>query len=74
MEENIDFTLGSVFQSVLPIPVKPGIPVTEELKKWYEEALRRRELRLLLAGRLDPSQAKSLQEYILSQSRKELRD
>jgi len=33
-------------------------PETEEEKKEYEEALKRRELRLLLAGRLQPEQCK----------------
>lgn len=63
------YTFVAVDQSGRPIPVTSVIPETEQEKKWYEEALRRRELRLLLAGRLDMDQAKGLQEYIQANTR-----
>jgi acyl-CoA hydrolase len=52
------YTFVAVDQVGRPIPVNPVEPETEEEKKEYEEALKRRELRLLLAGRLQPGQCK----------------
>ena len=46
-----------------PARVKPVIPVTEEEKKRYEGALRRRDMRLILAGKMDPKDAKDLKSY-----------
>lgn len=43
-----------------PIPVPPVIPETEEEKKRYEGALRRRQLSLILAGRMKPDDATEL--------------
>ncbi|MCZ2339706.1 MAG: hypothetical protein LC127_16280, partial [Chitinophagales bacterium] len=43
-----------------PTPVPPVIPITSEEKKQYEDALRRRELRLLLAGKLKAKNAAEL--------------
>lgn len=40
-----------------PIKVPPVIPITSEEKKQYEVASRRRELRLILAGKLKPENA-----------------
>lgn len=40
-----------------PIPVPPIIPVTEIEEQRYESAPRRREMRLILAGRLKPENA-----------------
>ena len=63
------YTFVAVDQSGRPIPITPIIPETETEKQWYEEALRRRELRLLLAGRMELNEAKGLQEYIKSQQK-----
>ncbi|GIV25283.1 MAG: hypothetical protein KatS3mg026_0975 [Bacteroidia bacterium] len=38
----------------------PVEPETEEEKRQYEEALRRREMRLIMAGKLDPERASTL--------------
>ncbi len=46
-----------------PKPVPPVIPLTEEEQKRYESALRRRELRLLLSGKLKPNQATEMIEF-----------
>lgn len=40
-----------------PIPVPPVLPLTSEEQKLYESAIRRRELRLLLSGRMEPRDA-----------------
>jgi acyl-CoA hydrolase len=40
-----------------PIPVPPVIALTNEEQKLYDGASRRRELRLVLSGRLNPSEA-----------------
>ena len=39
------------------------IPLTVEEKKQFEGAVRRRELRLILAGRLKPEEATELQNF-----------
>ena len=55
------YTFVAIDQSGCPIPVPPIEPATEEERRQYEEALRRRELRLIMAGKLDPSQASTIQ-------------
>ncbi len=40
-----------------PIPVPPVLPLTSEEQKLYESAARRREVRLVLSGRMKPSEA-----------------
>lgn len=46
-----------------PTAVKPVIPVTEGEIRRYNAAARRRELRLILAGRMEPKDAKDLREF-----------
>ena len=53
-------TFVAVDQSGNPIDVPEAIPETEEEIKLYEGALRRRQLRLVLAGRMKPEDAKEL--------------
>jgi acyl-CoA hydrolase len=43
-----------------PMPVPEAIPQTEEEKALYDAALRRRQLRLVLAGRMKPADAVEL--------------
>ncbi len=52
------FTFVAVDQLGKPIPVPPVEPETEEEKKEFEDALKRRELRLLLAGKMKSEDAK----------------
>lgn len=54
------FTFVAVDQHGRPIDVPEIEPETEEEKVLYDEALRRRQLRLILAGRMDPQDAKEL--------------
>ncbi len=54
------YTFVAVDQSGRPIPVAPVLPETEQEQKLYEGALQRRELRLLLAGRMQPQDAAGL--------------
>ena len=56
------YTFVAVDQSGRPIPVTPVIPETEEEKRLYESAQQRRELRLLLAGRIKPGEASGLKQ------------
>jgi acyl-CoA hydrolase len=44
-----------------PIPVPEIIPLTGEEQKQYESAIRRRELRLVLSGRMKPKDAVEIQ-------------
>lgn len=54
------FTFVAVDQLGRPIDVPEVEPETEEEKELYIGALRRRQLRLILGGRMKPSEAKEL--------------
>ena len=54
------FTFVAVDQLGRPIDVPEVEPETAEEKEFYDGALRRRQLRLILAGRMKPSEAKEL--------------
>lgn len=54
------FTFVAVDQSGRPIDVPEAVPETEEEKEFYDGALRRRQLRLVLAERMNPSDANEL--------------
>lgn len=54
------FTFVAVDQLGRPIDVPEVEPETEEEKELYMGALRRRQLRLILGGRMKPSEAKEL--------------
>jgi len=53
-------TFVAVDQSGRPIDVPEAVPTTPEEIALYEGALRRRQLRLVLAGRMQPGEAKEL--------------
>lgn len=57
------YTFVAVDQSGRPIPVNPVEPVSEKEKKYHEGAQRRRELRLISAGRLKPGDALNLVQF-----------
>ena len=50
-----------------PIKVPPVIPLSSEEQKLYEGAMRRREIRLILAGRLKPKDAVEVKNFFLEQ-------
>ena len=54
------FTFVAVDQGGRPIDVPEAVPETEEEKELYAGALRRRQLRLVLAKRMDPNDATEL--------------
>jgi len=54
------YTFVAVDQNGSPLPVPELIPETEEEKKRYEGALRRRQLGLILAGKMKPADATEL--------------
>ena len=54
------FTFVAVDQAGRPIDVPEALPVTEAEISLYEGALRRRQLRLVLAGRMQPGDATEL--------------
>lgn len=54
------FTFVAVDQNGAPLPVPEVVPETEEEKKRYEGALRRRQLSLILGGRMNPNEATEL--------------
>lgn len=58
-------TFVAVDQTGRPIEVPPVEPETEEEKELYAGALRRRQLRLVLAGRMKPEEAVELKEIFM---------
>lgn len=46
-----------------PCPVPPVIPLSAEEQKLYEAAIRRRELRLILAGKMKPEDATEVRSF-----------
>jgi acyl-CoA hydrolase len=54
------FTFVAMDANGKSAPVPEVIPQTEEEKKFYDSALRRRQLRLVLAGRMNPHDATEL--------------
>jgi acyl-CoA hydrolase len=58
------YTFVAVDQNGRPIPVPPLHAETEEEHTRYEGAARRRELRLVLAGRLTPAAAETLRDLL----------
>ena len=54
------FTFVAVDQSGRPIDVPEIVPETDEDRELFEGALRRRQLRLVLAGRMKPDEATEL--------------
>ena len=54
------FTFVAVDQSGKPIDVPEVEPQTDEEKEYYNGALRRRQLRLILSGRMKPHEANEL--------------
>ncbi|MEI6489884.1 MAG: acyl-CoA thioesterase [Bacteroidota bacterium] len=59
------YTFVAVDQNGSPLPVPALVPETEEEKKRYEAALRRKQLSLILAGKLKPSEATELKALFL---------
>ena len=60
------YTFVAVDQTGNPIPVPQVQPDSDEEKEVYESALRRRELRLVSAGRMKPDEAVHLKKIFLA--------
>ncbi len=58
------YTFVAVDQTGRPIEVPGVVPETDEEKDRYDSALRRRQLRLVLAGRMKPQDATDLREFV----------
>lgn len=54
------YTFVAIDPDGKPKPVMPSEPETEEEKKLYEGALRRRQIRLVLGGKMKPEDAEEL--------------
>ncbi|MCG1035357.1 acyl-CoA thioesterase [Polaribacter sargassicola] len=59
------YTFVAVDETGKPVQVPQLIPETEIEKTRFEDALRRKELSLVLAGRLDPKEAGALKKVFL---------
>jgi acyl-CoA hydrolase len=62
------YTFVAVDQNGGPIQVPELIPETEEEKNRYEGALRRKQLSLILAGKMKPSEASELKKIFLEEN------
>ncbi len=62
------FTFVAVDQNGRPIPVYPIVPETDEEKREYEEALGRREMRLVLSGKMKPEDAKNAHPMLMGKT------
>lgn len=60
------YTFVAVDQTGNPIPVAQVEPETDEERELYESAIRRRELRLVSAGRMKPEDAVHLKKIFLA--------
>jgi acyl-CoA hydrolase len=60
------YTFVAVDQTGNPIPVSQVEPETDEERELYESAIRRRELRLVSAGRMKPEDAVHLKKIFLA--------
>jgi len=58
------YTFVAIDQQNEKVPVPQLIPETDEEKKLYNEAQQRRELRLVLGGKLKPKDAKELRNLL----------
>ena len=54
------YTFVAVNESGIPVPVPPIVPETEEEQQRYDAALRRKQLSLVLAGKMKPDEATEL--------------
>lgn len=61
------FTFVAVDQSGNPINVKPIKPETEDEISFYDGALRRRQLRLVLSGKMKPNDATELKSLFVNE-------
>jgi len=59
------YTFVALDSNGRPKPVEPIVPETPEEKALYDGALRRRDLRLVLAGRLKPHEAGELKNLFI---------
>ncbi len=59
------YTFVAIDQNGSPLPVPEVIPETEEEKKRFDGALRRKQLALILAGRMKPEEATELKNLFL---------
>lgn len=59
------YTFVAVDQNGTPLPVPEVVPETEEEKKRFDGALRRRQLSLILAGKMKPDDATELKALFI---------
>src|SRR5690606_3503607 len=59
------YTFVAVDETGRPVKIPPIIPETEEEKQRYDAALRRKQLSLVLAGKMNPQEATELKALFL---------
>jgi hypothetical protein len=57
-----------VDQNGAPLPVPPLVPESEQEKERYDGALRRRQLALIMAGKMKPEEATELKALFMSKT------
>jgi acyl-CoA hydrolase len=63
------FTFVAVDQSGRPIDVPEAVPTTDEERKKFDGALRRRQLRLILAKRMKPDEATEIKQLFFPEDK-----
>jgi acyl-CoA hydrolase len=61
------YTFVAVDQNGSPLPVPAVVPETEEEQARFDSALRRRQLALILAGKMNPEEATELRRLFISE-------
>ncbi len=61
------YTFVAVNEQGQPVPVPPVVPESEQEKKRYDAALRRKQLSLVLAGKMSPSDATELKALFMGE-------
>jgi acyl-CoA hydrolase len=58
-------------KTMKPFPVPPVLPLTSEEQNLFDSAKRRRELRLILSGRMKPSDAPEIRDIFLADQKRD---
>ena len=61
------YTFVGLDENQKPVPIPPVLPLTEIEQQCYDSAPRRREVRLVLSGRMKPKEAVEVKAFLMNQ-------